>query len=82
VRLFDVEARGTSEAILLTVRDTGLGFDLEMAMKGRGLGLTSMQERLKLVDGELAIHSQPSRGTSVHARVPFDRTAVSARTAG
>ena len=81
VRLFHVEARGTSDAIFLTVRDSGLGFDPEYAMKGHGLGLTSMQERLKLVNGELSIHSQPTRGTSVRARVPFDRTDVTARAA-
>jgi signal transduction histidine kinase len=81
VRLFDVEASGNSEAIFLTIRDTGLGFDPEAAMKGRGLGLTSMQERLKLVAGELTIHSQPSGGTTVRARVPFKRTSIAARTA-
>jgi len=81
VRLFDVEARGTSDAILLTIRDTGLGFDAENAMKGPGLGLTSMQERLNLVNGQLSIQSQPSHGTSVHARVPFDRTGIPVRTA-
>jgi len=81
VSLFDVEARGTSDAILLTIRDTGLGFDLEYAMKGNGLGLTSMQERLKLVNGELSIHSRPSSGTSIHARVPLGRTGISARNA-
>jgi signal transduction histidine kinase len=82
VRLFDVEARGTSDAILLTIRDTGLGFDAENAMKGSsGLGLTSMRERLNLVNGQLSINSQPSQGTSVHARVPFDRTGIPVRTA-
>jgi signal transduction histidine kinase len=81
VRLFDVEARGTSDAILLTIRDTGLGFDPEYAMKGHGLGLTSMHERLKLVNGELSINSQPRCGTSVQARVPFDRSEITARTA-
>jgi PAS domain S-box-containing protein len=81
VRLFDVEARGTSDAILLTIRDAGLGFDPENAMKGPGLGLTSMQERLNLVYGQLSIHSEPSHGTSVHARVPFDQTGIPVRTA-
>jgi signal transduction histidine kinase len=81
VRLFDVEARGTSDAILLTVRDTGLGFDPEYAKKGNGLGLTSMHERVKLVNGELSINSQPRCGTSVHARVPFDRTGIPVQTA-
>jgi signal transduction histidine kinase len=30
-----------------------------------------MKERLKLVNGELKIDSQPKSGTTVHARVPF-----------
>jgi signal transduction histidine kinase len=81
VRLFDVEARGTSDSILLTIRDTGLGFDPEVAMKGRGLGLTSMQERLNLVCGEFSVHSEPSRGTTVHARVPFSRSGTAVQTA-
>ena len=81
-QIFDVEARGTSDAIFLTVRDAGLGFDLTDALKGNGLGLTSMRERLNLVNGELSIHSQPGRGTSVQARVPFDRTRVAVRSAG
>lgn len=80
VNVFDVEARGTSDAIFLTVRDKGHGFNPDNEMKGRGLGLTSMQERLKLVDGELSIHSQPSLGTTILARVPFNRTDIPART--
>src|SRR5262249_37512133 len=59
VRHFEVELRGTSEAVHLTIRDSGIGFDPEAAVKSRGLGLTSMQERLKLVNGELSVDSQP-----------------------
>ena len=71
VRRFEVELRGTSDGVSLTVRDSGVGFDPEKAMKGRGLGLISMQERLKLVNGDLSIDSQPRRGTAIHARVPL-----------
>jgi PAS domain S-box-containing protein len=71
VRHFEVELLGTPEALDLVVRDDGRGFDLAAAMQGRGLGLTSMQERLKLVDGELTITSQLKRGTTIRARVPF-----------
>jgi len=80
-RQFAVEALGTSDALILTIKDAGLGFDLEAAMKGRGLGLTSMQERLKLVNGELSINSQPMHGTTIHAQVPFMRPAKAARAA-
>jgi PAS domain S-box-containing protein len=70
VRQFEVQIRGTADALQLTVRDKGLGFDPENAIDGRGLGLTSMKERLKLVGGELFIKSGSSRGTTVVARVP------------
>jgi signal transduction histidine kinase len=53
------------------VRDSGIGFETDEAIKGPGLGLTSMQERLKLVNGRLSIDSKPQSGTTIHARVPF-----------
>jgi signal transduction histidine kinase len=77
VRRFEVELRGTSDAIHLTIRDFGIGFDPETAMKRGGLGLSSMRERLTLVAGEFSIDSQPNHGTTVHAYVPLGRTSVS-----
>jgi PAS domain S-box-containing protein len=70
-REFDVELYGTEGAIELVVRDSGCGFDVGTAMTCRGLGLWSMEERLKLVQGVLSIDSQPRKGTTIHARVPF-----------
>jgi len=71
VRRFDVHLRGTGDAVHLTVRDEGVGFDVAAAAsRGRGLGLTSMRERLKLVGGELLIESHSKRGTTVLARAP------------
>jgi len=71
VKSFEVRLWGTPEEIHLTVRDSGAGFHPEAARGGRGIGLVSMEERLKLLNGTLAIKSQPKRGTRVHARVPF-----------
>jgi PAS domain S-box-containing protein len=82
VRNFEVQLWGTSDEIHLTVRDSGVGFDREAARKNRGLGLTSMEERLKLVKGTLSIESQPRRGTTVHARVPLSSGSDSMRAAG
>ena len=68
-RSFEVKLWGSAEAIQLTIRDRGIGFDSVAAMQCPGLGLTSMKERLRLVGGELSIHSQRERGTTIHARV-------------
>jgi signal transduction histidine kinase len=60
-------------AVHLTVRDLGKGFDLEAAMRDTGLGLTSMKERVLLVNGTIEIQSKPMRGTTIHVCVPLER---------
>ena len=54
------------------IRDSGRGFDIEAEPRGTGLGLTSMRERIRLVNGTIAIDSKPRGGTSIEARVPFE----------
>jgi PAS domain S-box-containing protein len=70
-RHFEVRLGSALNEIQLSVRDCGFGFDLDQAMKGRGIGLSSMRERLKLVGGALSIESQLKHGTTIHARVPL-----------
>jgi signal transduction histidine kinase len=82
VKRFEVRLWGSTGEIQLTVSDLGAGFDAETAMKSTGLGLTSMQERLRLMHGELLVKSQPKDGTTIHARVPVGSACDSARPAG
>jgi signal transduction histidine kinase len=82
VRHFDAELRESADAIYLTVRDLGSGFDVEETTKNSGLGLISMAERVKLVNGELSVDSQPKRGTTIHARVPLSAGHHSMRATG
>lgn len=66
-----VEFHGTPDAIRLTVSDEGVGFDPRHEINRRGLGLLSMRERLRLVNGELSIQSEAGRGTTIVASVPW-----------
>jgi signal transduction histidine kinase len=67
---YQVSIRYVGGDISLTVSDFGIGFDVELAMRGRGLGITSMRDRLKLVDGKFTIEPGTPSGTVVRARVP------------
>lgn len=77
-RRFEVSLKTANNEIELTVHDSGVGFDPEKIISGHGLGLTSMKERLKLVDGQLSIDSKPQEGTTIHARVPLSLKVKSA----
>ena len=73
----EVQLRENASEIHLIVSDLGRGFDVEAAMQGEGLGLTSMCERIRMVNGTIAIESKPMRGTSIHVRVPFQSEHIS-----
>ena len=67
----EVRLQADPGEIRLIIRDSGRGFDVNAAMQGHGLGLTSMQERVRLVNGNIVIQSTPMVGTTIDVRVPF-----------
>jgi PAS domain S-box-containing protein len=71
VRLFEVKLHGSPTEIHLTVRESGVGFDPELARGSPGLGLVSMQERVRLVKGTISITSRPLSGTEISVRIPL-----------
>jgi signal transduction histidine kinase len=79
---FAVEMNGTQDGIRLSVTDSGIGFDWQDAINRRGIGVISMRERLRLVNGELSIQSEAGRGTTVRAHVRLGQEDHSAAIAG
>jgi PAS domain S-box-containing protein len=69
-RAASVTLKQMDGGLLLAVRDAGAGFDPTNPGIRRSLGLASMRERVRLVDGTLDIDSAPGRGTAVIAWVP------------
>jgi signal transduction histidine kinase len=65
-----VDLSGNADGIHLCISDSGHGFNVESAKGATGLGLISMRERLRLVDGHLSIESEPSHGTRIRVRIP------------
>jgi PAS domain S-box-containing protein len=76
VNQYEVSLDCVSQAVQLRVHDSGVGFDPKLTTAGLGLGLTSMKERLKLVSGELSIHSKPQEGTTILARIPIGQGTI------
>jgi len=66
-----VSLTGMDDSIFLTIKDQGVGFDLKEAEKKRGLGLVSMQERVRFIQGNISIESQPGKGTVIKVRAPL-----------
>ena len=61
-------------AIIFTFTDDGIGFDVKEAMQrpasNRGIGLTSMVNRAKLIGGQFSVASQPGKGTKTIIEIP------------
>lgn len=54
----------------LTVEDSGIGFSKNVS---KGIGLVNLREKIKDLNGQLTIDSEPAKGTTVH--LEFDITA-------
>jgi len=64
-----VSVSGSGGALHVDIRDNGHGFDLDQA-KGKGLGLISMEERVRQLGGTFSISPRPGDGTRIEIRIP------------
>ena len=71
VKRVEVLLAAHSGEIHLIVSDSGKGFDVKAPGRRKGLGLTSMQERVRLVGGTIVIDSEPEAGNTIQVRVPI-----------
>jgi PAS domain S-box-containing protein len=63
----------TGPELLLRVQDAGVGFDPAAVRSEPGLGLSSMEERVRLIQAQLSVTSAPGQGTTIEVRVPLAR---------
>lgn len=74
-RRIDIELRQGPSELTLSIRDDGVGFDVQAALQravhGESLGLLSMEERVLLAGGKIDIESAPNRGTAIQVSIPL-----------
>jgi PAS domain S-box-containing protein len=63
--VISIRAAENSGKLRLTIKDDGRGFD--PSVQSKGIGLTSMRERLRLIGGTLRVKSSPGEGTEITA---------------
>lgn len=66
--------RKLQQRICVEIMDNGKGFKLDARAPGNApkrLGLLGMQERVRLINGEFAVESEPGKGTLVRVQVPL-----------
>ena len=66
-----VEVTKTASELKLQISDNGIGFDPESDRSRRGLGLFSMRERLRQLDGTISFMRIEPTGTRIEVRIPF-----------
>jgi PAS domain S-box-containing protein len=70
----DVNIFRTADTVHLEISDNGKSFDVERmlnAKRNKHLGLLGMRERVEMIGGTFTIHSEPDKGTKIHAQFPF-----------
>jgi PAS domain S-box-containing protein len=67
----EVRVEGLEQKIHLAISDRGAGFDQGAASRQSGIGIRSIEERVRLVGGQFAIHSRPMEGTTIDVWVPI-----------
>jgi signal transduction histidine kinase len=67
----EVRLEGIDDAIHLSLFDRGIGFDRNSPSTYVGLGVRSMEERLRLIGGRFELQSDPMQGTRIDAWVPL-----------
>jgi signal transduction histidine kinase/ABC-type uncharacterized transport system substrate-binding protein len=67
----EIQMDVTGDKLHLSISDRGRGFDSKVRSSQSGIGLRSMEERLRPLGGKLQIHTRPMEGTRIEAWLPF-----------
>jgi PAS domain S-box-containing protein len=61
----------SDHSLIISVRDTGIGFDQTEVRQQAALGLESIRERARLINGKSSVVSSPGKGTTIEVSIPL-----------
>jgi PAS domain S-box-containing protein len=68
---------GSSPNVILHIRDNGRGFDVKAqelsSAATKRMGISGMQERVRMIHGSMIINSQPMEGTHISIKIPLQK---------
>ena len=72
-----IHSYGLAKIITLRIEDNGSGFNVNKrlfeAANEMRMGLSTMQERVTLLQGKMDIQSTPEKGTKILIEIPYDK---------
>jgi signal transduction histidine kinase len=68
-----IQLIGHENGLNVMIEDNGKGFDINSLIGGKGMGLKSIESRVKYLEGTLNIDSAPSQGTTINIEIPIQR---------
>ena len=69
-KLITVSIKKENESIIKLIADNGKGFKIEDSKKQNTLGLKTIFERIKILEGQLSIDSELNTGTNFILTIP------------
>jgi len=66
-----IEINNCADFVCMKIEDDGIGFNKESVKKG--IGLTNMERRVELLNGEISIESQINKGCSISIKLPISQ---------
>lgn len=66
-----IQLVGHENGLNVMIEDNGKGFDVNQLLQGKGLGLKSIESRVKYLEGTMNIDSTPNQGTTINIEIPL-----------
>jgi len=67
----EIRVEVQEQKVHLSISDHGTGFDPGTVSKHMGIGIRSIEERVRLIGGQFTLHSKPMEGTKIDVWAPI-----------